>query len=135
MVRIITASYTTYIDFKIPKDLPLLSMEENNNTKFGIPFSWYVRCYTLYYFDADGKEHEIDGGEESPDNKLPDIDNDEDDGEEYEEEEDKENCSCGIDNMICLQHWCKDCNHNQDDCECVCSSDSEEESSDSDDSE
>ena len=91
MVRYITASYTAYIDFKIPKGLPLLSMEENKQIgEMGIPFSWYIRWGSLYYFDADGKEQEIATNNESFNNKTPEIDNDEDDGEEYAEEEEED---------------------------------------------
>ena len=55
--RVIVANYNLSSSFRVPKDVPLLSSEEN---KFGKPWSWYVMWDTLHYFDEEGEEHEIE---------------------------------------------------------------------------
>ena len=70
MGRKIVASYTAYSEFKIPKNIPLLSTADNiPNT----PWSWYIKWNTLFYIDGDGNEKEIDKRYEiEPDFKNPD---------------------------------------------------------------
>jgi protein MAK16 len=91
MVRIITASFTSYVDFIIPKNLPLLSVDDNEAvTEENVPFSWWVKWGTLHYYDADGEVHDIQLNSESNGGKRPNDFEDEDDGEEYEDEEEEE---------------------------------------------
>jgi hypothetical protein len=59
-------------------------LQENENTKYGLPYSWFVKWATLYYFDADGNEHEIEAEEDSPDTykRADDMDWQDDDEQE-----------------------------------------------------
>ena len=77
------ANYITSIQFQVPSKLKLLSVEENDKVKeFGTPYSWYIRWGVLHYFDADGKEQELNG-DESCDYKRPkSVEEDECDEEE-----------------------------------------------------
>ena len=87
MVRTISAYYTSYINFNIPKNIPLMKYEDENN-KDGIAWSWYIKWGTIHYFDADGIEKEIEMDNECNDDiKHATPDYDEDDGKEYEESE------------------------------------------------
>ena len=48
MVRRINCSYTNYISYVIPKNVPLLTVEQNEAvTEEGIPFSWWVKWVLL----------------------------------------------------------------------------------------
>ncbi len=83
-MRTITASYISYIAFRIPDSIKLLSVEENDKVKTkDVPFSWYIRWSTLYYLDQDGNEHTIEPDDEPSTNwKHPDrIEEDEEDEE------------------------------------------------------
>jgi len=97
MVRVILANYNLCDVFKIPKNIPLLSVEENNkvldNNLFNVPYSWYVRWGTLYYFDDKKNECKIKCYLNSSDTskKHPDsYESDEDDDSEEEESEDSD---------------------------------------------
>jgi len=82
-MRTFHATYSTFIQFKIPSDIPLLSIYENNKAKFKTPWSWYSRWGTLNYFDASGDCHEIESDFESEEfHKYPDgiIELDDDSG-------------------------------------------------------
>ena len=110
MTRTISASYTAYIDFVIPKDIPLMKFDDKNN-KNGVPWSWYVSWGTIHYFDADGKEKEIERNSESHDDiKYAKPDYDEDD----EEEDDHQECQdCNVKN--------ESVEFNDDKCKYICS--------------
>jgi len=56
-MRVITARYDAYSDFRIPKNVPLLSVEDNEEGK---PWSWWIKYDTLHYIDDKGEEHEIE---------------------------------------------------------------------------
>ena len=60
-MRTITASYNSFVDFKIPSNVPLLSVEENNKVKNGekIAWSWCIIWGSIYYYDADLNTQEI----------------------------------------------------------------------------
>ena len=87
--RIIRVSYSgpesTYI---IPKDLPLLSKEDNDKacrTASVVPFSWWIKWDTFHYYDKDGNEQTLQKDRETEvDCKYPE--NVEEDEEEDEEE-------------------------------------------------
>ena len=84
-MRVIQAVYSTYIEFKIPSNIPLLSREQNELAKFKTPWSWYVSWGTLYYFNAKGQERSIESHlEGEPDYKRPDKVLSDDDGSESE---------------------------------------------------
>jgi len=80
----------------VPNELAK-KLQENEEAKWGEPWSWYVKWATLYYCDGDKKEHEIyalDFG--GPDCKRHDGQN-WDDEEESDDEDEKLcllNCSC-----------------------------------------
>ena len=82
--RVIRVTYSgpedTYI---IPKDLPLLSVEENGKV-WGVPFSWWIKSGTFYYYDKDGSVKTLEKHREcEPDYKYPEK------VEEDEEEDEK----------------------------------------------
>jgi hypothetical protein len=86
----VECKYTVYGSYSLPKSVKLLSVEENKKKEnWGKPFSWYIIWDTLHYFDAEGKEHTVDGGGEQYDWKRPDDDSEaiyEDDHAEEDEE-------------------------------------------------
>lgn len=67
------ASYTSYVTIEIPKDVQsyLLSVDENVLEKEGQPGSWYIRWGDLHYYDKEGKEQVIEGGEPDTEYKRP----------------------------------------------------------------
>ena len=67
------ASYTSYVTIEIPKDVQsyLLSVEENVIEKEGQPGSWYILWGDLHYYDKEGKEQVIEGGEPDGEFKRP----------------------------------------------------------------
>ena len=88
----VRCTYTIYASYSLPKSVKLLSVEENNNLGFDEvkPFSWYIKWDTLHYFDAEGKEHTVRGGEPDTDDwKRPNENSEVID--EDEEEEDADN--------------------------------------------
>jgi hypothetical protein len=64
--------YAIYRCIRVSKELAK-KLRENENTEYGLPYSWVLKSDTLYYFDADGNKHEIEA---------------EDDNEGYEKAED-----------------------------------------------
>jgi len=52
-------NYRVFRCILVPEELAK-KLRENENTKYGLPYSWFVKWATLYYFDADGNEHEIE---------------------------------------------------------------------------
>jgi hypothetical protein len=87
--RVIRVTYSSPEDtYTIPKDLPLLSVEENDKawrTGRCMPFSWWIKWRTFYYYDKDGNEKTLDDYREcETDYKHPE--NVEEDTEEVEEE-------------------------------------------------
>ena len=59
----ITCSYTSYVEFNIPKELRsfLLSPEDNTEDVWGNPGSWYIKWATLHYTNEEGEEETIEG--------------------------------------------------------------------------
>jgi len=55
-MRVITAKYNAYSDFRIPKNVPLLSVEDNESDK---AWSWWIKWDKLNYVDDKGEHHEI----------------------------------------------------------------------------
>jgi len=59
----------------IPKDLPLLSKEDNDKAcgiVTVVPFSWWIKWGTFHYYDKDGKEQTLEKEREcEPDYKYP----------------------------------------------------------------
>ena len=117
MVRRITASYTNYLEYVVPKNLPLLSVDENEAvTEENVPFSWWVKWSTFYYYDKNGKMQELPLDSESTGAKRPSDFEDEDDGEEYEEDVTQHECSGCSELKSCgnfdedKKFTCEDCN-------------------------
>ena len=57
-------NYAIYRCIRVPKELAK-KLRENENTKYGLPYSWVLKRDTLYYFDADGNEHEIEAEDDN----------------------------------------------------------------------
>jgi hypothetical protein len=57
-MRIITARYDAYSDFRIPKNVPLLDVGDYDNDG-DKAWSWWIKWDTLCYIDDKGVEHEI----------------------------------------------------------------------------
>jgi hypothetical protein len=71
----IIARYVIHSYFDIPPTLPLLTPEENAEAEYEQPWSWWIKYDVLNYYDADGKEHKIQGNADQPDNfKYPSDD-------------------------------------------------------------
>jgi hypothetical protein len=89
---IIYASYTYTTIFSLPKDVFLLSVEENTHRKrmeqvYG---SWWIKWDVLHYWDKDGKEIKIKSDEEIDEKKYPEeTEIDYEEHAEEEEEKDK----------------------------------------------
>ena len=103
MGRSITAYYTNYIQFDIPKGLPLLSVDDAEFCKYGTPWSWFVRYGTLHYFDADRKEHKIEGENQDADYKNADSITEESDNE-CEEDCEEECCQEEDEDKYLIDH-------------------------------
>ena len=71
MGRRITGIYNSYVSFKIPKNITLLSVDENESADNGTPFSWCIRYSTMIYYDKDGEEQYIYAEYEDHQNKCP----------------------------------------------------------------
>ena len=90
-MRVIYANYSSFDTFKVPKSIPLLSVEENDKVMDDInpiPWSWWIKWGVLYYYDAEGKQHQLEPMREtSEDYKRPrDCDEGEEDSDDEEEE-------------------------------------------------
>jgi hypothetical protein len=80
-VRVIRAVYSgPESTFIIPKNLPLLSQEDNAevgyNAKEGdadVPFHWWIKWDTLYYYNKDGQLKKIEKSDKEiqPNLKFP----------------------------------------------------------------
>jgi len=113
MVRRITASYTNYLEYVVPKNLPLLSVDENEAvTEENVPFSWWVKWSTFYYYDKNGKMQELPLDSESTGAKRPSDFEDEDDGEEYEEDSNCPLCKKDCEDVTTDMNRCKTCDTN-----------------------
>ena len=59
-MRVILAQYISESCFRVPKNVPLLSKEDNENKEFwNKPWSWWIKWDTLHYIDDKGVEHSI----------------------------------------------------------------------------
>lgn len=93
-MRLITARYNACSDFRIPKNIPLLSVEDNVEDK---AWSWWIKYDTLYYVDDKGEEHEIEAyhaASRDEEFKRPESVHEGDDGEDEDE---------WADDHLCLQ--------------------------------
>jgi hypothetical protein len=70
--------YAIYRCIRVSKELAK-KLRENENTKYGLPYSWWVKWATLYYFDEDGNVHEIYAEDDNEGYKRADDMNWEDD--------------------------------------------------------
>ena len=92
----ITCSYTSYVEFNIPREVRsfLLSPEDNTEDVWGNPGSWYIKWATLHYTNEEGEEETIQGEIFESDYKEHDSlevsDSSADEEEEEEEEEDED---------------------------------------------
>ena len=64
-------NYTASSVIEIPDDVKLMSVEDNAGAKMGDCGSWWIKWNVLHYYDAEGQEHKIDGGEVEFDAKRP----------------------------------------------------------------
>jgi hypothetical protein len=78
MTTSLVVYYAISRDIRVPKELAK-KLRENENTEYGLPYSWFVKWATLYYFDADGNEHEIQAEDDNEGYKRADDMNWEDD--------------------------------------------------------
>lgn len=88
MTKILSVRHTVYAVFKIPNDICLFDMEDNNKSENeGKPGSWWIKWAILYYIDIDGKVKEIER-QETDDMKYPDESEDAYEFEDYSGDED-----------------------------------------------
>jgi hypothetical protein len=109
-MRIITAKYDAYTDFHIPKNVPLLSVEDNESDK---AWSWWIKWDELHYIDDKGEEHEIEAYRSAfdCDLKRPDeITENEEDGWD-----DCEKCGQLFENEPDCPKICGECEKDEDD--------------------
>ncbi len=85
-MRVIYANYSVSESFKIPKSIPLLSVEENKVSE-PIAWSWWVRWGILHYYDADLNEHELEPDFPASDYDYKRPDEIKEDEEESDDEE------------------------------------------------
>ena len=95
MGRVLIARYDHTTVFRVPKNLPLLSQDDNEGAEEYTPYSWWIKWNTLYYYDEKKEIQEINLYSENVCTKRPtDIEEEEEDfdsdDEEKEEEEDEE---------------------------------------------
>jgi len=77
-MRTISVTYHAHSWFEIPDDVFLLTEAENMYSKNGDYGSWWIKYNVLFYYDKDGKEHEIEGSNPEVHAKRPEsIDADE----------------------------------------------------------
>ena len=106
-MRTLVVDYCVSSEFKIPRSIPLLSVEDNKkccDSNDTTPWSWWIKYDTLYYYDNNKIVHTINTYFSASDSdfKYPNKDSEQfdDDGEEEEEEEEEED----EDNIKC--HYC-----------------------------
>jgi hypothetical protein len=100
-MRTLVVDYYVSSGFKIPRNIPLLSVEDNNEVRDKTPWSWWVKYDTLHYYDNNKVEHTIDPDYRATDGdfKYPSHKEFDDEEEEEEEEDDEDDI-----------HICKTCN-------------------------
>jgi hypothetical protein len=60
MTTALNIQYNRTLVIDVPSDIAE-KLKENEDTEWGLPWSWYIKYATLYYCDGDGKECEIEG--------------------------------------------------------------------------
>jgi len=91
MVRVLIARYNNYSTFRIPKNLPLLSPDDNEKAEWATPYSWGVKYGTLYYFDEKKEQQKIEVYCEDTNVKYPaDVEEEEEESDDEEEDESDE---------------------------------------------
>ena len=60
MTTAININYCNTVTIDVPSNIAK-KLKENEDVKWGLPWSWYIKWATLYYCDGDGKECEIVG--------------------------------------------------------------------------
>jgi midasin (ATPase involved in ribosome maturation) len=91
-MRVIIARYEIQSDFRIPKNIPLLSYQDNDD-EGEKAWSWWIKWNTLHYRDDKGVEHEIEpyNNARDEDLKRPAWDEEEEQESDDEEEENPKN--------------------------------------------
>ena len=64
MATIITAYYRASKTFEIPKDVFLLSQDENEEAEEGTYGMWWIKYGIFFYVDKEKKVHEIHGDDD-----------------------------------------------------------------------
>jgi hypothetical protein len=112
-MRMLVVDYCVSSGFKVSSKIPLLSVADNNEVKYGEkrPWSWWVKWDTLEYYDDKGEIKTIqpDYSASEADFKYPmgnseyfeDDEESDDDSDDVEEDSDK---WCNDDNCIQLNY-------------------------------
>lgn len=66
----IIATFDTRVYFDVPKDVYLLSEDENEHAEDDVYGKWWIKWATLFYIDKSGTVNEITGHTET-DSKWP----------------------------------------------------------------
>jgi hypothetical protein len=118
-MRVITAKYNAYSDFRIPKNVPLLSVEDNESDK---AWSWWIKWDKLNYVDDKGEHHEIKAfhsASEDEEFKRPDdVQEDEYTTGDTDDEDGWDDCEkCGqlFENEPDCPKICGECEKDEDD--------------------
>ena len=98
-MRTLVVDYCVSSEFKIPRSIPLLSVEDNKkccDSNDTTPWSWWIKYDTLYYYDNNKVVHTIntyfsatDSDFKYPKEDSAQFDDDDDDDEENDDD------SCG----------------------------------------
>jgi len=114
-------TYSATCEVVVPNEIAK-KLQENENTEWGKPWSWYVKHATLYYCDEDGEGHRIEGDAFPVDYKHDggqdwnDPDSSDDESDDESESEPEPCCvGCGTfddltiktstNNMMCKKCW------------------------------
>ena len=68
----ITTRYDTFIAFKIPNNVFLLPLDENETAEEGAYGSWWIKWGILNYYDQKGNKHQILPSSRDTDTKWTD---------------------------------------------------------------
>jgi len=88
----IVSTRNAYVTWRITKDIPLLTPEQNNAVAVGptVPWSWSIYRKTLTWWDAKGREFDMEGDEQETGEASDDLDMC--DGDEWGYESDELEC-------------------------------------------
>jgi len=111
-MRVIIARYEVQSDFRIPKNIPLLSNEDNDGAGEKV-WSWWIKWNTLHYIDDKGEVQTIEPYSDARDDDLkrPSFGEEDEEQETDDEEEEHYIDDCDEDNCKkCRRGIYCDCN-------------------------